>query len=204
MAKVVWIADHQKPVNSGEQRALDYFKDSLPDSVTLIPNLTIPYMRPEQPEEYDIIAVTPDAVFAIEVKDLAPPVEITEQQMFVNGNPRANPFLRTRIKAQKLKSKLSKKLPWFENNGWVEHLVVLARRPASLTICDVMKSRIVLLEDATALISPGTKLLQNHFHGQLSDKQVQIVETITDGASERIVPVLFGDFIATSQIFKVN
>ena len=204
MAKVVWIADHPKPVNSGEQRALDYLKDSLPDSVTLIPNLTIPYMRPEQPEEYDIIAVTPDAVFAIEVKDLAPPVEITEQQMFVNGNPRANPFLRTRIKAQKLKSKLSKKLPWFENNGWVEHLVVLARRPASLTICDVMKSRIVLLEDATALISPGTKLLQNHFHGQLSDKQAQIVETITDGASERIVPVLFGDFIATSQIFKVN
>ena len=204
MAKVVWIADHPKPVNSGEQRALGYLKDSLPDSVSLIPNLTIPYMRPEQPEEYDIIAVTPDAVFAIEVKDLAPPVEITEQQMFVNGNPRANPFLKTRIKAQKLKSRLSKKLPWFEHDGWVEHLVVLARRPASLTICDAMKSRIVLLEDATELINPGTKLLQNRFHGQLSGKQAQIVETITDGASERIVPVSFGDFIATSLMFKVR
>ena len=204
MAKVVWLADHPKPVNSGEQRVLNHLKDSLPDSVTLIPNLTIPYLRPEQPEEYDIIAVTPDAVFAIEVKDLAQPVEITEQQMFVNGNPRANPFLRTRIKAQKLRSKLSTKLPWFQNSGWVEHLVVLARRPASLTICDAMKSRIVLLEDATALIGPGTSLLQNRFHGQLSDKQAQIVETITDGASERITPVSFGDFIATSLIFKVN
>ena len=91
MAKIVWLVDHPEPVNAGEQRVLDHLTRTLPDSVTLIPNLTIPYARPEQPEEYDIIAVTPDSVFAIDVKDLAPSVEITELQMFVNGNPRANP-----------------------------------------------------------------------------------------------------------------
>ena len=204
MAKIVWLTDHPKPVNAGEQRALDHLAKVLPDSVTLIPNLTIPYMRPKQPEEYDIIAVTPDAVFAIEVKDLAPPVEITEQQMFVNGNPRANPFLKTRIKAQKLKSKLSEQLPWFENGGWVEHLVVLARQPASLSICDAMKSRVVLLEDASKLIGPGTSLVESHFHGQLTGKEPQIISTITDGATERIVPVSFKDFVGTSMMFKMD
>ena len=204
MAKIVWLTDHPKPVNAGEQRVLDHLTKVLPDSVTLIPNLTIPYMRPEQPEEYDIIAVTPDAVFAIEVKDLAPPVEITEQQMFVNGNPRANPYLKTRIKAQKLKSKLSGQLPWFENGGWVEHLVVLARQPASLLICDAMKSRVVLLEDASKLIGPGTNLVQGRFHGQLNGKEPQIVSAITDGATERIVPVSFKDFVGTSMMFKMD
>ena len=204
MAKLFWLVDHPEPVNAGEQRVLDHLTKTLPDSVTLIPNLTIPYARPEQPEEYDIIAVTPDAVFAIEVKDLAPSVEITEQQMFVNGNPRANPYLKTRIKAQKLKSRLSTHLPWFENGGWVEHLVVLARQPKSLTICDAMKSRVVLLEDASKLIGPGTNLLQQRFHGQLIGKESQIIAAITDGASERIIPVSFRDFKATSLMFRAE
>jgi serine/threonine protein kinase len=204
MAKIVRLTDQPEPVNAGEQRVLDHLASSLPDSVTLIPNLTIPYHRPEQPEEYDIIAVTPDSVFAIEVKDLAPPVEITEQQMFVNGNPRGNPYLRTRSKAQKLKTKLSLKLPWFEHNGWVEHLVVLARKPESLSICEAMKSRVVLLNDASSLLSPGTALLKKHFHGQLLGKETQIVSAITDGASERSIPVSFGDFKATSLMFRTE
>ena len=67
MAKVFWLVDHPKPVNAGEQRVLDHLIKTLPDSVILIPNLTIPYARPDEPMEYDIIAVTPDAIFAVEV-----------------------------------------------------------------------------------------------------------------------------------------
>ena len=96
------------------------------------------------------------------------------------------------------------KLPWFEHNGWVEHLVVLARQPASLSICDAMKSRVVLLEDASKLIAPGTSLVKARFHGQLLGKESQIVSAITDGASERTVPVSFGDFKATSLMFKTE
>ena len=204
VAKLLWLADHPKPVNAGEQRVLDHLTKTLPDSVILIPNLTIPYARPEQPEEYDIIAITPDAVFAIEVKDIAPSVEITEQHMFVNGNPRGNPYIRTRVKAQKLKSRLAQQLPWFEEGGWVEHLVVLARQPASLSVCDAMRTRVVLVAEATKLISPGTTLLNSRFHGQLSGRQEHIISCITDGASERISPVIFGDFEASSSVFKTD
>jgi len=44
--------------------------------VALIPNLTIPFTHPQNPEEWDIIAVTPDAVFAIEEEDSVGNVEI--------------------------------------------------------------------------------------------------------------------------------
>jgi len=204
MARIIWLTDHPAPVNAGEERALAHLAETLPDSVALIPNLTIPYPHPQNPEEYDIIAVTPDAVFVIEVKDLAGNLEIEEQHMFVNGNPRSNPYLTTRIKAQKLKSRLVGKLPWFYEGGWVEHLVVLARQPASLKVCETMQSRVVLLQQATGLIAPGTPLIRRNHHGQLHNKDNDVISCITDGASEREMPTVFGDFEATSQIFKLN
>ncbi len=204
MARIIWITDHPAPVNAGEGRALAHLAETLPDSVALIPNLTIPYVHPQNPEEYDIIAVTPDAVFVIEVKDLAGDVEIDEQHMFVNGNPRSNPYLTTRIKAQKLKSRLVKQLPWFYEGGWVEHLVVLARQPASLSVCEAMQTRVVLLDSATTLITSGTPLIREKHHGQLLSKENEIISCITAGASERKVATIFGDFEGTSLMFSTN
>jgi serine/threonine protein kinase len=204
MARIIWLTDHPAPVNAGEERALDHLAKTLPDSVALIPNLTIPFTHPQNPEEYDIIAVTPDAVFVIEVKDLAGNVEIDEQNMFVNGNPRSNPYLTTRIKAQKLKSRLVGQLPWFYQGGWVEHLVVLARQPASLSVCEAMQKRVVLLNEATTLIMPGTSLMREKHHGQLLNKDTEIISCITAGASERKVPTIFGDFEGTSLMFAAN
>jgi serine/threonine protein kinase len=204
MARIIWLTDHPAPVNAGEERALAHLAKTLPDSVALIPNLTIPYTHPQNPEEYDIIAITPDAVFVVEVKDLAADIEIDEQHMFVNGNPRSNPYLTTRIKAQKLKTKLVQQLPWFYQGGWVEHLVVLARQPASLSVCDAMKMRVVLLDEATTLIAPGTPLIREKHHGQLHNKDNEVISCITAGASERKSPTVFGDYEATSPIFKTN
>ena len=204
MARIIWLTDHPAPVNAGEERALAHLAKTLPDSVALIPNLTIPFAHPQNPEEYDIIAITPDAVFVVEVKDLAADIEIDEQHMFVNGNPRSNPYLTTRIKAQKLKTKLVNQLPWFYQGGWVEHLVVLARQPASLSVCDAMKMRVVLLDEATTLIAPGTALIREKHHGQLLNKDSEVVSCITAGASERKSPTVFGDYVATSPIFKTN
>lgn len=204
MARIIYLTDHPAPVNAGEERALAHLAKTLPDSVALIPNLTIPFPHPQNPEEYDIIAVTPDAVFVIEVKDLAGNVEIDEQNMFVNGNPRSNPYLTTRIKAQKLKTRLLQQLPWFYQGGWVEHLVVLARQPASLSVCEAMQKRVVLLEEATTLIAPGTSLMREKHHGQLHNKDSQVISCITAGASERVVPTIFGDFKGTSLMFTAN
>lgn len=204
MAHVVYLSNNPGPVNAGEERALAHLKSTLPDSVWLIPNLTIPFAHPNSPEEFDIIAVTPDAVFAIEVKDLAPAVEIEEQDMFVGGDQRRNPYLSTQTKAQKLKSHLVKKLGGFQNDIWVAPIVTLARQPQSLKICDAMKGRVVLLQDLPPLVAPGSPILRPGNYDKLRNRHEEIISAITGGASERIVPIAFGMYHATSKLFSTN
>ena len=201
MATIVSLPGNPGPVNSGEQKVLQHLSSTLSDDVFLLANLTIPYAHPQTPEEYDIIAITPDAVFVIEVKDIAPDVEITPQQMIVGLDIRRNPYLATRIKAQKLKSKLVGRHFWFQTSGWVEHVVVFARKPASLKVCDEMKSRVILLEDLVDLIKPGTQHLRPTNHNSLVGRSQELLEAITDGATARVLPVVFGGYDAVSKIF---
>jgi len=83
MARVHNFLGAADQVNEWESIALKHLVATLPDSVILIPNITV--MFPDQPEECDIIAVTPDAVFVIEVKGIAGDVVVSEQQMTVDS-----------------------------------------------------------------------------------------------------------------------
>ena len=100
MAEIVWLTGNDAPVNAGGERVLAHVTKAMPYTVALIPNLAIPYPHPEKHKKGDITAFTTDAVFAVEVKDLAANIEVTEQHMFVNSSPRRSPYPGTRIKAQ--------------------------------------------------------------------------------------------------------
>jgi serine/threonine protein kinase len=200
-AKVMMLPGNSGPVNDGEKRVLEHLTASLADGVVLIPNITIPYPYPNTPEENDIIVVTDDAVFVVEVKDLAGTVEITEQEMVVDGDVRGNPYLSTRIKAQKLKSRISAQLPWFKTMGWVEHVVVLARTPQSLSIVDSMKQRIVLVGSSSPLVNNNSPILHPNQIGRLVAHKDQIVQIITAGATNRTSQVLFGQFRGEQKLF---
>jgi serine/threonine protein kinase len=201
VAKVHLLAGNNGPVNDGESRVLEHLTASLDDGVVLIPNITIPYPHPNTPEENDIIVVTDDAVFVVEVKDLAGTVEISEQEMVVNGDVRGNPYLSTRIKAQKLKSRIGDQLPWFRTMGWVEHIVVLARTPQSLSIVDSMKQRIVLVGSSTRLVNNNSPILHPKQIGRLVGHKDQIIEIITAGASSKTSQVVFGQFRGEQKLF---
>ena len=200
-AKVHFLAGNSGPVNDGESRVLEHLKASLDDGVVLIPNITIPYPHPNTPEENDIIVVTDDAVFVVEVKDLAGTVEITEQEMVVNGDVRGNPYLSTRIKAQKLKSRIGDQLPWFKTMGWVEHVVVLARTPQALSIVDSMKQRIVLVRSSTLLVNNNSPILHPKQIGRLVGHKDEIVDIITAGATNKTSQVVFGQFRGEQKLF---
>jgi serine/threonine protein kinase len=201
-ATVHLLAGNSGPVNDGEKRVLDYLAKSLDEGVVLIPNITIPYPFPNTPEENDIIVVTDDAVFVVEVKDLAGTVEITEQEMVVNGDVRGNPYLSTRIKAQKLKSRIGDQLPWFRTMGWVEHIVVLARAPQSLSIVDSMKQRIVLIGSSTPLVNNNSPILHPKQIGRLVGHKDQIIQIITAGASNKTGQIIFGQFRGEQKLFE--
>ena len=86
MAIIRTLPGNPGPVNQGEEIVLAYLVKELPDTIILIPNITINYDR-DGAEEHDILAVGPDGVFVIEVKTLAGNVEINEQIMLVDGPP---------------------------------------------------------------------------------------------------------------------
>ncbi len=62
------------PVNTGEQRLLDYLSVKLPNNYFIIPNCNIAITGPNRIMkywEYDCIVVTPHALYHIENKDWA-------------------------------------------------------------------------------------------------------------------------------------
>jgi serine/threonine protein kinase len=201
MARVHNFLGAADQVNEWESIALKHLVATLPDSVILIPNITV--MFPDQPEECDIIAVTPDAVFVIEVKGIAGDVVVSEQQMTVDGDVRSNPYATTRIKAQKLKSRLAQKLPWFGSTGWVEHVVVMAKNPRSFQVADLMKSRVVLLDSIAPLVSPNSPLLHANQIGRLEGKENEIIQGITGGAKATAKTSRIGQFRTKVKLFEI-
>lgn len=202
MARVHLLHDHAEPVNEGERRALVFLKENLADDIVLIPNITVPFAGHNGPEEYDIIAVAPDAVFVVEVKDLAPALRFTEQELIVGDDIRRNPYISSRIKAQKLRTRLNAALPWFKDRGWVSHLVVLAREPQNLYICPEMVDRIEILPKSARLINSGSPLIPPKHHGQLAGRADSIVTAIVGGASPRLTPKVFGMYETSLKLFE--
>ena len=203
MAIIRTLPGNPGPVNQGEEIVLAYLAKELPDTFTLIPNITISYDR-DGAEEHDIVAVGPDGVFIVEVKTLAGNVVIEEQMMTVDGDQRANPWVSTRIKAQKLASRLEQRCGR-EPKVWVEHVVVFSRHPRSLEIAEQFKSRIFVEADAVVpYLMPPSRIINPRGHGLHANRTSQIVDAIIGGAEVRQVRKRFGEYHARERVNAVT
>jgi serine/threonine protein kinase len=141
MAKVILGSGNPGPVNDGERRVIHWLKKHLPDNFELYPNLTVVVDGGRSQVECDIIVLGPDCMWVVEVKDLAGRVIVGEHEFMVDGQPRSHPLLDTRLKAQKIKSRLSRDPELAA--VWIQHVVVLAREPRSLSIADAVSDLVV-------------------------------------------------------------
>ena len=195
MAIIRTLPGNPGPVNQGEEIVLAHLAKELPDTFTLIPNITISYER-DNAEEHDIVAVGPDGVFIVEVKTLAGNVVIDEQTMTVDGDQRSNPWVSTRRKAQKLASRLEQRCGR-EPKVWVEHVVVFSRPPRSLEIDEQYKNRIFVGADAVVpFLMPPSRIINPRGHGLHANRSAQIVDAIIGGAEVRQVRKRFGEYHA--------
>ena len=153
MATIRLAAGNEGPVNEGEQAVLAFLAQNLPDNFELHPNLQISVGRADL-VECDIVVLGPDCVWIVEVKDLAGQVKVEEHEFWVNGEPRRHPVAQTRLKAQKIKSRLAL-MPEL-GDVWVQPLVVLAREPAALSIASTMTSFVVSKQRALAVLADPT------------------------------------------------
>mgnify|MGYP002629763491 FL=1 len=152
-AQVVLAPGNPGPVNEGERRVLEQLAASLPDSFELHPNLQVAVDRGAL-VECDIIVFGPDCIWVVEVKDLAGEVIVDEHSFVVNGEPRSHPVHSTRLKAQKIKSRLAVNPEL--SAVWIQPLVVLARTPMALRIAPTMTASVVSADRAVETISDPT------------------------------------------------
>jgi len=199
MAIVKRLPGNPGPVNQGEEVVLTHLEKALPNSFTLIPNITISFER-HGAEEYDIIAVGPDGVFVVEVKTIFGSVEITEQTMVVDGDVRSNPWNLSRLKAQKLASRLSQKLGE-EPKTWVEHVVVFSKTPLKLDVFEGHKNKIFVgAETLAQKMMPPSQLIHQRGHGLHADRMTEIVDAVMGGSSIRQVRRRFGEYFAKERV----
>jgi serine/threonine-protein kinase len=150
MARVVELPGGEGYVNDGERKVVEALAAGLPDSVTIYPNVQV--VSQQYVDDLDAIVVTPDAVMAIEVKDLAGTVHVDDRYMLVDGDERKNPYVVTNHKARRLKGKLEKVPALKAVNVWA--LVVLARRPKMFSCVDDMNHRVVSIDQAIQRMTP--------------------------------------------------
>ena len=152
-APIILAPGNPGPVNEGERRVLEHLASTLPASFELHPNLQVSVERGEL-VECDIIVFGPDCMWVVEVKDLAGEVDIDEHTFIVNGEPRTHPVHSTRLKAQKIKSRLAVNPEL--GAVWIQPLVVLARTPRTLRIAPNMTKFVTSMQRSAEVIADPT------------------------------------------------
>ena len=156
MARIQVPPGNPGPVNDGERRVLRWLRDKLSDEFELHPNLTISVDGGTKQVECDIIVVGPDCVWVVEVKDLAGVVDVGEHDFTVNGEFRRHPVDATRLKAQKIKSRIS--IDPQLSGVWLQPIVVLAKEPRSLQVATTMRKFVMNTSQATQAITDPTAI----------------------------------------------
>ena len=171
------------PLNHGEKVVLEALVSQLGDDVRIIPNWTV--VHQDRLDECDAIVVTRDAVFIVETKFLVGDVEVGANDFWVDGSKRTHPYHLTHQKAQRLRTKLNNALPWFGSQGRVEAQVVLAVRPRSLEVDELMKGRFIGVPAIGATLnSPSDRVFPQQV-GRLSGRIDEVVKAITGAGIAR-------------------
>ncbi|WP_158829012.1 methylation-associated defense system protein kinase MAD6 [Mucilaginibacter lacusdianchii] len=129
MARIIKPPYFDSVVNGGEKRLLDYLEVNLPDTFFLIPNVEIASTNPRNQRtqywEYDLIVVTPHAIYNIENKDWKGRIEGDDNYWYLNDRQKPNPLKTGRQKTAILASKLKEHDPSW-GKAWIQNMVTLS------------------------------------------------------------------------------
>ena len=182
--------DGNGPVNDAERRVVHTLVATLPENYIVIPNIEISEPG-RQRFEYDVIVVSPHAVYVLEVKDWWGKIVGDNVGWLVNGRSRKAPIGATERKAKVLKSKLVAARPALVRVR-VEAAVVLASEPSSIDLTPEAAERTFSLDKVLAFMMHPEAIRQNP--NCIAELRLVIAEAIA-GVGKRRQPVLrFGDY----------
>ncbi len=180
------------PVNEGEKLVVNYLREQLPGTYTLIPNVEI-IQRGYPTFEYDIIVVAPHAVYVVEVKQWRGGIRGDDHTWIVAERyHRPSPWLLTNTKARVVKSEILQRQPSCAPL-WVEAVVAIADRQGKLDLQGELSKRVFRYTDLPAFLSDASALGSNA--KDLHFKRANIEKAIKEAARGRSVgPLRFGDY----------
>ncbi len=151
MAKAILLPG-ARPANEGESLVVNYLKEQLPGTYTLIPNVEI--AEPGRPAfEYDLIIVGPRAVYVVEIKRWLGGIRGDDYGWTVAGqHRRQNPWPTANNKARVLKSQIERRCLNCAH-VWVEALVAIADDQGELNLRGACRDRVFRYTDLPAFLT---------------------------------------------------
>ncbi|MBE9514107.1 MAG: protein kinase [Chloroflexi bacterium] len=191
MAKLIQLPG-ARPADEGEKLVVNYLREQLPKTYTLIPNVEIS-QRGQPPFEYDIITVAPHAVYVIEVKRWRGGIRGDDHTWIVAGqHRRRSPWPTTNNKARVVKSQIQQRQPSC-GNVWVEAVVAIADDRGKLDLQGACRNRVLRYTDLPAFLKDASAL--GGKAGNLRSKRAYIEKAIQEAARGRPAgPLRFGDY----------
>ncbi|WP_281233649.1 methylation-associated defense system protein kinase MAD6 [Flavobacterium gelatinilyticum] len=179
MAKILKPPYFENVVNAGEKRLLDFLEVNLPENYFLIPNVEIASTNPRnnrtQYWEYDLVVVTPHAVFNIENKDWKGRIEGDDNYWYLNDRQMQNPLKTGRQKTAILASKLKEEdSNW--GKAWIQNMVSLSYQNSYQPIIS-REAQKLTFELNNRLVEFIT---DPYSSGQLKDNILSIQKSIVD------------------------
>ncbi|GHO56031.1 methylation-associated defense system protein kinase MAD6 [Ktedonobacter robiniae] len=156
MAQVINLGGVQ-PVDEGEALVVQHLANALPSNYLLYPNIELTEPG-RQPYEYDVIVVTPHAVYVVEIKRWLGQISGGDYTWtLASGKEKANPLRLANQKARVLKSRLvqfSSSL----NSVWVEACVAIADTRTRLRLHGAAAERAFLYTDVVTFLQVPSRL----------------------------------------------
>ena len=191
MAKLIQLPG-ARPINEGEALVVNYLKNQLPDTYTLIPNAEI-VERGRPAFEYDLIVVAPHAVYVVEVKRWRGGIRGDDHTWIVaDQHRRQNPWPTANNKARVLKSQIQRRQPSCDR-VWVEAVVAIADDQGSLDLKGQCRERVFRYTDLPSFLTDASALGDKA--GDLRPMRAYIEKAIREAVRGRPAgPLRFGDY----------
>ncbi len=190
MARLIELPGSE-PVNDGERAVVAVLLKRLPDSCWIIPNVELAEAS-GQAFEYDIIVITPHAVYVVETKSWTGRITGDLREWSVNGASRRAPIGLIERKAKILKSQLVEHAPALARVR-VQAVVVFDRRPDVLELTPDAEDRVRPTPEALAqyILDPGAI---DRRPSEIIDLGEPIVRAITGVTHRRGGPRTFREY----------
>jgi hypothetical protein len=150
-AKLILLSG-ASPQDEGEALVVNYLREHLPSTYTIIPNAEI--AEPGRPPfEYDLIVVAPHAVYVVETKRWRGGIGGDDNTWLVDGrHRRQNPLPTANNKARVLKSQIQRRRPDCDPL-WIEAVVTIADDEGQLNLRGSCRERVFRYTDLPAFLT---------------------------------------------------